>query len=106
MVGHRSTGLPECGPTESSAPEPCFSSILLVLFLNFHSSDYDGIDASSACLFSGQEEECFDVTNLKIFKNVSTPLPVTPESHIYFPYFKQNFILIKMKLVRLLLILP
>ena len=24
MVGHRSTGLPECGPTESSAPEPCF----------------------------------------------------------------------------------
>ena len=23
MVGHRSTGLPECGPTESSAPEPC-----------------------------------------------------------------------------------
>ena len=24
MVDHRSTGLPECGPTESSAPEPCF----------------------------------------------------------------------------------
>ena len=24
MVGHRSTGLPECGPTESSAPEPCY----------------------------------------------------------------------------------
>ena len=24
MVGHRSTSLPECGPTESSAPEPCF----------------------------------------------------------------------------------
>ena len=23
MVGHRSIGLPECGPTESSAPEPC-----------------------------------------------------------------------------------
>ena len=23
MVGHRSTGLRECGPTESSAPEPC-----------------------------------------------------------------------------------
>ena len=27
MVGHRSTGLPECGPTESSAPEPCFHYI-------------------------------------------------------------------------------
>ena len=24
MVGHRSTGLPECGPTESLAPEPCY----------------------------------------------------------------------------------
>ena len=24
MVDHRSTGLPECGPTESSAPEPCY----------------------------------------------------------------------------------
>ena len=24
MVDHRSTGLPECGPTESSAPEPRF----------------------------------------------------------------------------------
>ena len=24
MVGHRSIGLPECEPTESSAPEPCF----------------------------------------------------------------------------------
>ena len=24
MVDHRSTGLPECGPTESSAPEACF----------------------------------------------------------------------------------
>ena len=23
MVDHRSTGLAECGPTESSAPEPC-----------------------------------------------------------------------------------
>ena len=23
MVGHRSTVLPECGPTESSAPETC-----------------------------------------------------------------------------------
>ena len=31
MVGHRSTGLPECGPTESSAPEPCF------LFVNLFS---------------------------------------------------------------------
>ena len=27
MVGHRSSGLPECGPTESSAPEPCYSCI-------------------------------------------------------------------------------
>ena len=27
MVGHRSTGLPECGPTESSAPEPCFNRV-------------------------------------------------------------------------------
>ena len=26
MVDHKSTGLPECGPTESSAPEPCFFS--------------------------------------------------------------------------------
>ena len=26
LVGHRSTGLPECGPTESSAPEPCLFS--------------------------------------------------------------------------------
>ena len=25
MIDHRSTGLPECGPTETSAPEPCFS---------------------------------------------------------------------------------
>ena len=24
MIDHRSTGLPECGPTETSAPEPCF----------------------------------------------------------------------------------
>ena len=24
MVDHRSTGPPECGPTKSSAPEPCF----------------------------------------------------------------------------------
>ena len=28
MVGHRSTGLPECGPTESSAPEPCLYFLL------------------------------------------------------------------------------
>ena len=24
MVDHKSTGLPECAPTESSAPEPCY----------------------------------------------------------------------------------
>ena len=30
MVGLRSTGLPECGPTESSAPEPCYLCINLV----------------------------------------------------------------------------
>ena len=24
MIDHRSTTLPECGPTETSAPEPCF----------------------------------------------------------------------------------
>ena len=28
MVDHRSTGLPECGPTESSAPEPCYLYLL------------------------------------------------------------------------------
>ena len=28
MIDHRSTGLPECGPTETSAPKPC-------LFFNF-----------------------------------------------------------------------
>ena len=37
MVGLRSTGLPECGPTESSAPEPCFlynnKKIYVILFL-------------------------------------------------------------------------
>ena len=29
MIDHRSTGLPECGPTETSAPEPCFFSNFL-----------------------------------------------------------------------------
>ena len=32
MVGHRITALPERGPTESSAPEPCF-----VYFIWFYS---------------------------------------------------------------------
>ena len=31
MADHRSTGLPECGPTESSAPEPCFFNFLYFL---------------------------------------------------------------------------
>ena len=31
MVDHRSTGLPECGPTESSAPEP----LIFFYFLQF-----------------------------------------------------------------------
>ena len=31
MVDHRSTGLPECGPTESSAPEACFFYFLQFL---------------------------------------------------------------------------
>ena len=38
-IGHRSTGLPECGLTESSAPEPCLFLILcplLRLFLFLH----------------------------------------------------------------------
>ena len=30
MIGHRSTGLPECGPTESSAPEPCFYFVFVI----------------------------------------------------------------------------
>ena len=29
MVDHGSAGLPECRPTESSAPEPCFQNIHL-----------------------------------------------------------------------------
>ena len=28
MVDQGSTGLPECGPTESSDPEPCFSNVM------------------------------------------------------------------------------
>ena len=37
MVGHRSTGLPECGPTESSAPEPCFYNIYNNSYIYLHS---------------------------------------------------------------------
>ena len=40
MVDHRSTGLPECGPTESSAPEPCCSVFLLAI--NIHHSPPQG----------------------------------------------------------------
>ena len=41
MVGHRSTGLPECGSTESSAPN-------LVLFIfNFLQSQESSLDLSS-----------------------------------------------------------
>ena len=32
MVDHRSTGLPGCGPTESSAPEPCYICIYFFYF--------------------------------------------------------------------------
>ena len=31
MIDHRSTGLPECGPTETSAPEPFFFNFLQFL---------------------------------------------------------------------------
>ena len=32
MVDHRSTGMPECGPIESSAPEPCLSYFLFKIY--------------------------------------------------------------------------
>ena len=52
MVNHRITGLLECGPTESSAPEPCFS-----LFLS---------KCLSRQIFVEAEEEGFQPTLLDI----------------------------------------
>ena len=31
MVAHRSTSLPECGPTDYAAPEPCLFMIIRAL---------------------------------------------------------------------------
>ena len=39
MVDRRSTSLPECGPTEYPAPEPCFTYVV-TNYLLMHSNYY------------------------------------------------------------------
>ena len=68
MVGQRSTGLPECGPTESSAPEPClllllYQIILLVLFIHFSTSQLDSRYAQ-LILLSSEKDEIFYLDDL------------------------------------------
>ena len=38
MVEHRSISLPECGPTEYPAPEPCFNMHQSLMNLHTHSN--------------------------------------------------------------------
>ena len=52
MVDHRSTGLPECGPTESSAPEPCSIYSHLNSCQYFLNIFFDAADCTLSHVFS------------------------------------------------------